>query len=153
MRKKYSPVFVRIDIYNLLFLSVGDAGIWLVTYGQDLRTAQTLWRLHLTVNLYKIEPRRRASDWNSTLSVEVIKYDFNLIRILIRNILFKRLLLWARICDATGCFVKALPMGQNILLDKSYTKQLGQISILKHCKQRNCLARFSEFKVNKKQKQ
>ena len=29
--------------------------------------------------------------------------------------------------DATGCFVKALPMGQNIVLDKSYTKQLGQI--------------------------
>ena len=38
-----------------------------------------------------------------------------------------RLLLWVQICDATGCFVKALPMGQNIVLDKSYTKQLGQI--------------------------
>ena len=36
-----------------------------------------------------------------------------------------------QICDATGCFVKALLMGQNIVLDKSYTKQLGQISILK----------------------
>ena len=153
MRKKYSSAFVRMEIYNLLFSSVGDAGIWSVTYGQDLRTAQTLWRLHLTVNLYKIEHRRRASDWNSTLSVEVIKYDLNLIRILIRNILFKRLLLWVQICDATGCFVKALPMGQNIVLDKSYQKQLGQISILEHCKRRTCLARFSQFKVNKKQKQ
>ena len=33
-----------------------------------------------------------------------------------------RLLLWVQICDATGCFVKALPMGQNIVLDKLYTK-------------------------------
>ena len=38
-----------------------------------------------------------------------------------------------QICDATGYFVKALPMGQNIVLDKPYTKQLGQISILEHC--------------------
>ena len=45
-----------------------------------------------------------------------------------------RLLLWVQICEATGCFVKALPMGKNIVLDKSYTKQLGQISILEHCK-------------------
>ena len=49
---------------------------------------------------------------------------------------FKRLAytLTAYLCDATGCFVKALPMGQNIVKDKSYTKQLGQISILEHCK-------------------
>ena len=26
-----------------------------------------------------------------------------------------RLLLWVQICDVTGCFVKALPMGQNIV--------------------------------------
>ena len=45
-----------------------------------------------------------------------------------------RLLLWVQICDATGCFVKALPMGQNSVLDKSDTKQLGQISIPVHCK-------------------
>ena len=38
----------------------------------------------------------------------------------------------SKICEATGCFIKALPMGQNIVLDKSYTKQLGQISILEH---------------------
>ena len=34
-------------------------------------------------------------------------------------------LLWVQICDATRCFVNALPMGQIILLDKTYTKQLG----------------------------
>ena len=53
-----------------------------------------------------------------------------------RENLFKRLAytLTAYFCDATGCFVKALPMGQNIVLDKSYTKQFGQISILEHCK-------------------
>ena len=28
---------------------------------------------------------------------------------------------WVQINDATGCFVKAIPMGQNIVLDKSYT--------------------------------
>ena len=28
--------------------------------------------------------------------------------------------LTAYFCDATGCFVKALPVGQNIVLDKSY---------------------------------
>ena len=37
-----------------------------------------------------------------------------------------RLLLCVQICDATGYFVKALPKGQNIVLDKSYTKQLEQ---------------------------
>ena len=49
---------------------------------------------------------------------------------------FKRLAytLTAYCCDATECFVKALPMGQNIVLDKSYTIQFGQISILEHCK-------------------
>ena len=52
-----------------------------------------------------------------------------------------RLLLWVQICDATGCFVKALLKGQNIVIDKTYTKQLG------------LFARFSQFKVNKKQKQ
>ena len=31
-----------------------------------------------------------------------------------------------KICDATGCFVKVLPMGQNIVFDKLYAK----ISIL-----------------------
>ena len=44
------------------------------------------------------------------------------------------LLLWVQIFDATGCFVKALPIGQNIGVDKLYTKKLGQISILEHCK-------------------
>ena len=48
------------------------------------------------------------------------------------TVIFKRLAytLTAYFCDATGCLVKALPLGQNIVLDKSYTKQLGQISIL-----------------------
>ena len=42
-------------------------------------------------------------------------------------VIFKRLAyIWVQICDATGCFVKALPMGQNIVLDKSDTKHLGQ---------------------------
>ena len=36
---------------------------------------------------------------------------------------FNRLLLWVQSCDTTGCFFKALPTGQNIVLDKSYTKQ------------------------------
>ena len=36
--------------------------------------------------------------------------------------------LTAYCCGATGCFVKALPLGQNIVLDKSDIKQLGQIS-------------------------
>ena len=37
-----------------------------------------------------------------------------------------------------------------ISCDKSYTKQLGQISISEHCKRSSyCLARFSQFKVNK----
>ena len=57
------------------------------------------------------------------------------------------------ICDATGCFVKAQPLGQIIVLDKSYTKQLGQNSILEHCQRDHCLARFSQFKGNRKQKQ
>ena len=36
-----------------------------------------------------------------------------------------------------------VPLGQNIVLNKSYTqKKLGQISILEH----NCLARFRNFK-------
>ena len=30
-------------------------------------------------------------------------------------------------CDATGYFIKALPTGQNIVLDKSYTKQLEHL--------------------------
>ena len=47
---------------------------------------------------------------------------------------FSNEVLWVQICDATGCFVKALLMGQNIVLDKSHTKQLGHISILEHCK-------------------
>ena len=46
----------------------------------------------------------------------------------------KRIRLPFNVCDATGCFIKALPMGQNIVIDKLYTKELGQISILEHCK-------------------
>ena len=55
--------------------------------------------------------------------------------VLEKKIIYVRyFVLWVQICDATGHFVKALTMGQNIVLDKSYTKQLGQISILEHCK-------------------
>ena len=59
-----------------------------------------------------------------------------------------RLLLWVQICDATGCFVKALPMGQNIVLDKSYTKQLEQIDFrnLKSTKHKN--NKFLKYKIS-----
>ena len=69
---------------------------------------------------------------------------FNLYCLLVTRLAYT---LTAYFCvAATGCFVKALPMGR---FDKSYTKQLGQII----ASGSNCLARYSQFKVNKKQKQ
>ena len=63
--------------------------------------------------------------------IEFHRKNYNFLAV---SVYANRVLLWVHICDATGCVVKALPMGQNIVLDKSYTKQLGQISILEHCK-------------------
>ena len=69
----------------------------------------------------------------STLIV-IVSRDYNAVFLAIVDfykavsVYANRLLLWVEICDATECFVKALPMGQNIVLDKSYTKLGTDIS-------------------------
>ena len=61
-------------------------------------------------------------------------YCIEIVSTVMVSVYANRLLLWVQICDATECFVNLLPMGQVIVLYISYTKQLGHISTLEHCK-------------------
>ena len=120
------------------------------------KRSETIWysfialilALKSKIDLYSLNLLIIRKFWKFLLECCFIVYFFKEV-----SVYANRLLLWEQICDATGCFVKALPMGQNIVLDKSYTIQFGQISILEHCKWQYYLARFSQFKIIKKQTQ
>ena len=109
---------------NLSYVHLSTAYIYI--YMRITFYHHVTWQYDSTSILHHNEPM------NSVYIFKRLAYNAN------------RWMSWVQINDATGCFVKAIPMGQNIVLDKSYTKQLGQISILEHC--------ILQFQVNKEAK-